>query len=140
MIFFWMKRILFSAYERMQTALTCAGQGSERRKSSPEAIFSDGNAPFAYSPTARRAANGVRKALLRKATEPTAQVAGLGTRVGGLRPSDASQRVYRQPETSVCAAIIRRFQSVGNARLGRSFPTGMHHLPTRLRLAGRQMV
>ncbi len=37
----------------------------------------------------------IRKALLRKASEPTAQVAGLGTRVGGLRPSDTSQRVYR---------------------------------------------
>jgi len=34
--------------------------------------------------------------LLRKAAEPTAHVAGLGTRVGGLRPSDTSQWVYQQ--------------------------------------------
>jgi len=36
-------------------------------------------------------ANGVRKALLRKAAEPTAHVAEFGTRVRGLRPSDTSQ-------------------------------------------------
>jgi len=35
-------------------------------------------------------ANGVRKALLRKAAEPTAHVAGFGTRVRGLRPSNTS--------------------------------------------------
>jgi len=54
------------------------------------AIFSAGIAPFSYSPLARRAANGVRKALLRKATEPTAHVAGLGTKVRGLQSSDTS--------------------------------------------------
>ena len=48
-------------------------------------------APFACSPTARRAANGVRKALQSKASEPTAHVAGLGIRVRGLRPSDTFQ-------------------------------------------------
>ncbi|MBR5546725.1 MAG: hypothetical protein IKU70_07065, partial [Clostridia bacterium] len=48
--------------------------------------------------TARRAANGVRKALLRKASEADAHVVSFGTRVGGLRPSDASQWVYRQAE------------------------------------------
>jgi len=63
---------------------------TDRQKSSPAAIFSAEIAPFAYSPMARRAANGVRKALLRKATEPTAHVAGLGTRIGGLRPSNTS--------------------------------------------------
>ena len=31
-----------------------------------------------------------KETLLRKATEPTAHVAGLGIRVGGLRPSDTS--------------------------------------------------
>ncbi|MBR5547342.1 MAG: hypothetical protein IKU70_10245, partial [Clostridia bacterium] len=36
--------------------------------------------------TARRAANGVRKALLRKASEADAHVVSFGTRVGGLRP------------------------------------------------------
>jgi len=36
------------------------------------------------------AANTVRKSLLRKDSEPTAHVAGFGTRVGGLRPSDTS--------------------------------------------------
>ncbi|MBR5546649.1 MAG: hypothetical protein IKU70_06680, partial [Clostridia bacterium] len=48
--------------------------------------------------TARRAANGVRKALLRKASEADAHVVSFGTRVGGLRPSDSSQWVYRQAE------------------------------------------
>ena len=63
---------------------------SECRKSSPVAIFSAGNTPFAYSPAARRAANGVRNVLLCKASEPTAHVAGFGTGAGGLRPSDIS--------------------------------------------------
>ena len=31
-----------------------------------------------------------KETLLRKASEPTAHVAGFGTRVGGLRPSDTS--------------------------------------------------
>ena len=39
--------------------------------------------------TARRAANGVRKALLRKASEADAHVVSFGTRVGG----DGGERV-----------------------------------------------
>jgi len=37
-----------------------------------------------------------KEALLRKASEPTAHVAGFGTIVRGQRPSDTSQKVYRQ--------------------------------------------
>jgi len=55
---------------------------------------------------ARRAANGVRKALLRKASEPTAHVAGFGTRVEGLRPSDTTHRVYRQAEEPECVRLL----------------------------------
>jgi len=93
---------------------------SDRRKSSLRDLFRRRFAPFAYSPdglhgatfqifdlkrgippkaeqharlghAASGTANGVRKALLRKAAEPTAHVAGFGTRVRGLRPSDTSQ-------------------------------------------------
>ncbi len=70
------------------------GKCFKRRKSSLMRSFPPKVAPFAYSPTARRAANGVRKALLRKAAGPTAHVAGPGIKIGGLRPSDTSPRVY----------------------------------------------
>ena len=47
-------------------------------------------APFAYEPSARRAANGDRKPLLRKGSETTARVAGFGLAIGGVRPSNTS--------------------------------------------------
>ena len=53
-----------------------------------------GEALFAYSPAARRAAKSVRKALLRKAAETDVHAAGFGTKIGGLRPSDASQGFF----------------------------------------------
>ena len=55
-------------------------------------------APFAYEPTARRAANGDRNPLLRKGSETTAHVAGFGLAIGGLRPSNTSMG-FRQSET-----------------------------------------
>ncbi|MBE5800909.1 MAG: hypothetical protein E7319_01310 [Clostridiales bacterium] len=48
-------------------------------------------APFAYEPTARRAANGDRNPLLRNGSETTAHVAGFGLTIGGVRPSDTSK-------------------------------------------------
>jgi len=60
--------------------------------------------------TARRAANGVRKALLRKAAEPTAHVAGFGTRIRGLRPSDTSQgfidKLNEHPAYAGCSSFL----------------------------------
>ena len=53
-----------------------------------------GEALFAYSPAARRAAKSVRKALLRKTAETDVHAAGFGTKIGGLRPSDASQGFF----------------------------------------------
>jgi len=35
-----------------------------------------------------------KETLLRKASEPTAHVAGFGLKVGGLRPSDTSHRSF----------------------------------------------
>jgi len=66
---------------------------SGRRKSSPAAIFS----AETVFPCAKGAAgeNG-KETLLRKASEADAHVVSFGTRVGGLRPSDTSHRVYRQ--------------------------------------------
>jgi len=57
------------------------------------AIFSDET----VFPCAKGAAgeNG-KETLLRKASEADAHVVSFGTRVGGLRPSDTSHRVYRQ--------------------------------------------
>ena len=40
-----------------------------------------------------------KETLLRKASDLTAHVAEVGLTVGGLRPSDTSQWVYRQSET-----------------------------------------
>ena len=48
-------------------------------------------APFAYEPTARRAANSDRNPLLRKGSETTVHAAGFGSTIGGLRPSDTSE-------------------------------------------------
>ena len=59
-------------------------------KNTPAAAFLTSFAPFAYEPTARRAANGDRNPLLRKGSETTAHVAGFGLTVRGLRPSDTS--------------------------------------------------
>ena len=53
-----------------------------------------GEALFAYSPAARRAAKSVRKALLRKTAETDVHAAGFGTKIGGLRPSDTSQGFF----------------------------------------------
>ena len=64
------------------------------KKARLRAIFSDGEALFAYSPAARRAAKSVRKALLRKAAETDVHAAGFGPKIGGLRPSDASQGFF----------------------------------------------
>jgi len=71
---------------------------SGRRKSSPAAIFS----AETVFPCAKGAAgeNG-KETLLRKASEADAHVVSFGTRVGGLRPSDTSHRVYRQSVSSV---------------------------------------
>ncbi len=54
---------IFSAGESTVCLLACGSPGGKRRK----------------------------EALLCKASEPTAHVAGLGIKVGGLRPSDTSQ-------------------------------------------------
>ena len=59
--------------------------------------FFNENAPFAYEPAARRAANGDRNPLLRKGSETAVHAAGFGLTVRGLRPSDTSQ-VYQQAE------------------------------------------
>ena len=79
---------------------------SGRRKSSPAAIFSDET----VFPCAKGAAgeNG-KETLLRKASEADAHVVSFGTRVGGLRPSDTSHRVYRQSVAvmSVSLPVLR---------------------------------
>ena len=67
---------------------------SGRQKSSPNGELFCREALFAYSPAARRAAKSVRKALLRKAAETDVHAAGFGTKIGGLRPSDASQGFF----------------------------------------------
>jgi len=51
------------------------------------AIFSD---ETGFSCTFGAAGETCKETLLRKASEPTAHVAGFGTRAGGLRPSDTS--------------------------------------------------
>jgi len=51
------------------------------------AIFS---AETGFSCTFGAAGETCKETLLRKASEPTAHVAGFGLKVGGLRPSDAS--------------------------------------------------
>ncbi len=48
-------------------------------------------APFTYEPSARRAANGDKKPLLRKGSETTAHVAGFRLAIRGLQPSDTSK-------------------------------------------------
>ena len=53
-----------------------------------KAIFS---AETGFSCTFGAAGETCKETLLRKASEPTAHVAGFGMKVGGLRPSDASQ-------------------------------------------------
>jgi len=60
-------------------------------------------------PCAKGAAgeNG-KETLLRKASEADAHVVSFGTRVGGLRPSDTSHRVYQQSETAG-GGSLRRF-------------------------------
>ena len=63
---------------------------SRSSKKPPSADFLTRVAPFAYEPSARRAANGDRNPLLRKGSETTAHVAGFGLQVGGLRPSYTS--------------------------------------------------
>jgi len=64
--------------------------GLRSSKNTPAAAFLTSYAPFAYEPTARRAANGDRNPLLRKGSETTAHVAGFGLAIGGLRPSNTS--------------------------------------------------
>jgi len=48
--------------------------------------------PFAYSP------QGSPGGKRRKAASPSAHIAGAGMKVGGLRPSDASQKFHCQAE------------------------------------------
>ncbi len=52
--------------------------GPQTADKTPCGIFVGNFAPPAYSPTARRAAGSVRNALLRKASETAAHVAGFG--------------------------------------------------------------
>ena len=66
----------------------CRGLWSS--KNTPAAAVLTSYAPFAYEPSARRAANGDRNPLLRKGSETTAHVAGFGFEVRGLRPDHTS--------------------------------------------------
>jgi len=63
-------------------------------KNTPSAAFLTRFAPFAYEPTARRAANGDRNPLLRKGSETTVHAAGFGVAIRGLRPSDTSEGFF----------------------------------------------
>ncbi len=64
---------------------------SRSSKKPPTADFLTRFAPFAYEPTARRAANADRNPLLRKGSETTVHAAGFGLTIRGLRPSDTSE-------------------------------------------------
>ena len=46
---------------------------------------------FAYSPATGRAAKRVRKALLRKNSEPDVHAARFGIKTGGTQPSDTTR-------------------------------------------------
>ena len=71
----------------MKKGTTAVLRFSGVKKARLTAIFS---AEKRSSP-ARRAAKSVRKALLRKAAETDVHAAGFAMKIGGLRPSDASQ-------------------------------------------------
>ena len=66
---------------------------SDRRKSSLWDLFRRNRFLLFAALMARETC---KETLLRKASEPSAHVAGFGTRVGGLRPSDTTYGVYRQ--------------------------------------------
>jgi len=89
---------------------------SDRRKSSPEAIF------FAETvfPCAKGAAgeNG-KETLLCKASEADAHVVSFGTRVGGLRPSDTSHRGSRQSAKPL-SGMLRGFCQIMWKKLAES--------------------
>lgn len=70
-------------------------------------LFRRGMYHLPTSPTTRRVTNGIRKALLHKASDLTAHVAGFGIEVERLRPFDTYQRVYRQSEYWIC--VVRLF-------------------------------
>ena len=76
----------------MEMSIRCKAPDAHFRssKNTPTAAFLTSAAPFAYEPTARRAANGDRNPLLRKGSETTVHAAGFGLAIRGLRPSDTS--------------------------------------------------
>jgi len=64
-----------------------------------------------------------KETLLRKASDPTAHVAGVGLKVGGLRSSDTSYAFYEQPDAaSLMEAAFRVIMSVFILFLREVFP------------------
>ena len=90
---------------------------SGRRKSSPAAIFSDETFfPCAFG----TAGEECKETLLRKASEADAHVVSFGLKVGGLRPSDTSQRVYQPSERGVYTYIHTSFVVCFDSICGRT--------------------
>jgi len=57
-----------------------------------------------------------KETLLRKASEPTAHVAGFGLEVGGLRPSDTSHRLINKQKKLPSGSFFLHFDPFVNKR------------------------